>query len=173
MASLNPKSLPQCERATAVAGKRSCSSCEDHGELICLICRAEPGAPGPPGAPIEEAALEYKVGLPALGPFSAGHLNTPGGFPEMLGSWCISQHPWAVNGKHIQIEPAKRDAACSSEVYGNLTSETAESRCSQEIFHHLLALLLLVMGPFFLWLPLPMLLAAAISALFLKQILPI
>ena len=39
-----------------------------------------------------------------------------------------------VNGKHIQIEPAKRDAACSSEVYGNLTSDLAESRCSQEIF---------------------------------------
>lgn len=51
---------------------------------------AEPGAPGPPGAPREEAALECKVGLPALGPFSAQASEHTRGFPEMLGAGALA-----------------------------------------------------------------------------------
>ena len=87
MASLNPKSLPQCKRHMKQA---QLLFCEDHGELICLICRLSQEHRGHRVRPIEEAALEYKVGLPALGPFSAGHLNTPEGFPETLGAGALA-----------------------------------------------------------------------------------
>lgn len=57
MASLNPKSLPQCERHMKQA---QLLFCEDHGELICLICRLSQEHRGHRVRPIEEAALEYK-----------------------------------------------------------------------------------------------------------------
>ena len=75
MASLSPKSLPQCERHMKQV---QLLFCEDHGEPICLICGLSQEHRGHRVRPIEEAALEYKVGLPALGSFSAGHLNTSG-----------------------------------------------------------------------------------------------
>lgn len=86
MASLNPKNLPQCERHMKQV---QLLFCEDHGELICLICRLSQEHRGHRVRPIEEAALEYKVGLPALGPFSAGCLNTSGGFPGTLGTGAL------------------------------------------------------------------------------------
>lgn len=75
MASLSPKSLPQCERHMKQV---QLLFCEDHGEPICLICGLSQEHRGHRVRPIEEAALEYKVGLSALGSFSAGHLNTSG-----------------------------------------------------------------------------------------------
>lgn len=57
MASLNPKSLPQCKRHMKQA---QLLFCEDHGELICLICRLSQEHRGHRVRPIEEAALEYK-----------------------------------------------------------------------------------------------------------------
>ncbi|KAB0384142.1 pyrin isoform X3 [Muntiacus reevesi] len=57
MASLNPKNLPQCERHMKQV---QLLFCEDHGELICLICRLSQEHRGHRVRPIEEAALEYK-----------------------------------------------------------------------------------------------------------------
>lgn len=62
MASLGPKPLPQCERHMKQV---QLLFCEDHGEPICLICRLSQEHRGHRVRPIEEAALEYKVGLPA------------------------------------------------------------------------------------------------------------
>lgn len=72
MACLSPKSLPQCERHRKQA---QLLFCEDHGETICLVCSLSQEHRGHWVRPIEEAALEYKVGLPAWGPFSAEHLD--------------------------------------------------------------------------------------------------
>ncbi|XP_022450366.1 pyrin isoform X2 [Delphinapterus leucas] len=57
MASLSPKSLPQCERHMKQV---QLLFCEDHGEPICLICRLSQEHRGHRVRPIEEAALEYK-----------------------------------------------------------------------------------------------------------------
>ena len=71
MASLISKPLPQCERHM---NQVQLLFCEDHGEPICLICRLSQEHQGHWVRPIEEAALEYKVGLPAQG-------------PPLLGTW--------------------------------------------------------------------------------------
>ncbi|KAJ8786577.1 hypothetical protein J1605_006066 [Eschrichtius robustus] len=57
MASLSPKSLPQCERHMKQV---QLLFCEDHGEPICLICGLSQEHRGHRVRPIEEAALEYK-----------------------------------------------------------------------------------------------------------------
>lgn len=69
--SLSPTSLPQCTRHRKQV---QLLFCEDHREPICLICSMSQEHRGHRVRPIEEAALEYKVGLPAWGPFSAEHL---------------------------------------------------------------------------------------------------
>lgn len=61
MAILSPKDLPHCERHMK---QGQALFCEDHGEPICLICRLSQEHQGHRVRPIEEAALEYKVGLP-------------------------------------------------------------------------------------------------------------
>nr|XP_058894858.1 pyrin [Kogia breviceps] len=55
--SLDPKSLPQCERHMKQV---QLLFCEDHGEPICLICGLSQEHQGHRVRPIEEAALEYK-----------------------------------------------------------------------------------------------------------------
>ncbi|XP_025733156.2 pyrin isoform X2 [Callorhinus ursinus] len=57
IASLSPKSLPQCERHMKQV---QLLFCEDHKEPICLICRLSQEHQGHWVRPIEEAALEYK-----------------------------------------------------------------------------------------------------------------
>ena len=86
MGSLSPKSLPQCERHKQQV---QLLFCEDHGEPICLMCGLSPEHRGHRVRPIEEAALEYKVGLPVLGSFATGRLLRPG-----LAS--CSRQPWEV-----------------------------------------------------------------------------
>lgn len=85
-ASLSPKPLPQCERHMK---QFQLLFCEDHGEPICLICSLSQEHRGHQVRPIEEAALEYKVGLPAWGPYSAGHLDTLASF-SIVTDWCMS-----------------------------------------------------------------------------------
>ncbi|XP_032183809.1 pyrin isoform X1 [Mustela erminea] len=57
MATLSPKSLPQCERHMKQV---QLLFCEDHREPICLICSLSQEHRGHQVRPIEEAALEYK-----------------------------------------------------------------------------------------------------------------
>lgn len=64
-ASLSPTPLPQCTRHRKQV---QLLFCEDHREPICLICSLSQEHRGHRVRPIEEAALEYKVGLPARGP---------------------------------------------------------------------------------------------------------
>lgn len=72
MGSLSPTPQPQCTRHRKQV---QLLFCEDHREPICLICSLSQEHRGHRVRPIEEAALEYKVGLPAWGPFSAEHLD--------------------------------------------------------------------------------------------------
>lgn len=72
MTSLSPKALPQCERHMRQA---QLLFCEDHREPICLICRLSQEHRGHRVRPIEEAALEYKVGLPVVA--GGGGLSLP------------------------------------------------------------------------------------------------
>ncbi|KAM6166467.1 pyrin [Erethizon dorsatum] len=53
----SPQALPQCQRHMKQA---RLLFCEDHGELICLICRLSQEHQGHRVRPIEEAALDYK-----------------------------------------------------------------------------------------------------------------
>ncbi|XP_023567573.1 pyrin [Octodon degus] len=55
--SVSPQALPQCQRHMKQA---RLLFCEDHGELICLICRLSQEHQGHRVRPIEEAALDYK-----------------------------------------------------------------------------------------------------------------
>lgn len=55
----SPQSLPQCPRHMKQV---QLLFCEDHREPICLICRLSQEHQGHRVRPIEEAALEYKVG---------------------------------------------------------------------------------------------------------------
>uniref|UniRef100_H0VFD0 Pyrin n=1 Tax=Cavia porcellus TaxID=10141 RepID=H0VFD0_CAVPO len=54
---MSPQALPQCQRHMKQA---RLLFCEDHGELICLICRLSQEHQGHQVRPIEEAALDYK-----------------------------------------------------------------------------------------------------------------
>lgn len=65
----SPPSLPQCPRHMKQV---QLLFCEDHREPICLICRLSQEHQGHRVRPIEEAALEYKVGAPS---HIAGHLG--------------------------------------------------------------------------------------------------
>lgn len=58
----SPQSLPQCPRHMKQV---QLLFCEDHREPICLICRLSQEHQGHRVRPIEEAALEYKVGAPS------------------------------------------------------------------------------------------------------------
>lgn len=54
---VSPQALPQCQRHMK---QELLLFCEDHGELICLICRLSQEHQGHRVRPIEEAALDYK-----------------------------------------------------------------------------------------------------------------
>lgn len=56
----SPQPLPQCPRHMKQV---QLLFCEDHREPICLICRLSQEHQGHRVRPIEEAALEYKVGV--------------------------------------------------------------------------------------------------------------
>lgn len=108
IANLSPKSLPQCERHMKQV---QLLFCEDHREPICLICRLTQEHQGHWVRPIEEAALEYKVGLLGGGVGSQGYfISQPwdvGALVSILG---------LLSGKNtIQTKPAKREftGSCS------------------------------------------------------------
>lgn len=105
MAILSPRSLPQCERHMKQV---QLLFCEDDREPICLICSLSQEHRGHRVRPIEEAALEYKVGLFWVGGKLFKVASSYFIFPTTLGCWCIRQHSWAVTGKNIiQTRPAK------------------------------------------------------------------
>uniref|UniRef100_A0A8C0XML0 B box-type domain-containing protein n=1 Tax=Castor canadensis TaxID=51338 RepID=A0A8C0XML0_CASCN len=61
---LSPQPVPHCQRHLK---QMQLLFCEDHGEAICLICRLSQEHRGHWVRPIQEAAIEYKVGAPCLG----------------------------------------------------------------------------------------------------------
>lgn len=100
MGSLSPQPLPQCKRHMKQV---QLLFCEDHRAPICLICSLSQEHRGHRVRPIEEAALEHKVGTPCLWALlcqALGHTGPCFIFPTTPGCWCISQHSWAGNGKN-------------------------------------------------------------------------